>query len=583
VSDSSTPEDGLSPFRPAPKEPLIQRHVPVSKELPHYKPSTARRDLTAALTVAAVAIPSAMAYAEVAGLSPAIGLYALLLPSAAYALLGSSRQLIVGPEGSLAALVAASVLSLAAHGSPKAAELAATLALLTAACYGIAALVRLGWIADYFSRPVLVGYMHGIAAVLIIGQLGKLLGLEIQASNPIPQLVEVGREVGESNWQTVVLSLVSLGVLLPLRYLAPRVPAALIVVAGGIAVSWTLDLSEHGVAVVGHIPRGLPGLTIPTPSLGAAVQLMPAAAGLFLVSFADEILTARSYAGMHQQHVSAGQELLAMGAANAAAGITQGMPVAASGSRTAVNDAMGSRSQLAGLTAAGVVIVVLLFLTGPIAHLPKAILGAAIVSAAIGLISPSAWRALSASDHVELAIATVTTVGVVLTGVLDAIAFAVGLSIVDVVRRSARPHDAVLGWDERLERYADVSVHRNAKITPGVVVYRLDDHLFFANASYVKGRMREAIRGASTETRWLVLDAEGVGHIDSAGLDALAQIDESLELEGIGLAIARMKSPIEQQLQESGVAEKIGGSRFYSTVQAAIHACVASKALEASS
>jgi SulP family sulfate permease len=576
VNDAPTPEDDTSPFRRAPKEPLIQRRVPVSKELPHYKPSTARRDLTAALTVAAVAIPSAMAYAEVAGLSPVIGLYALLLPSAAYALLGSSRQLIVGPEGSLAALVAASVLSLAAHGSPKAAELAATLALLTAACYGIAALVKLGWIADYFSRPVLVGYMHGIAAVLIIGQLGKLLGLDIQASNPIPQLVEVGREIGESNWQTMLISLVSLGVLLPLRDVAPRVPAALIVVAGGIALSWTLDLNEHGVAVVGHIPRGLPSLAVPTPSLGDALQLVPAAAGLFLVSFADEILTARSYAGMHHQHVSAGQELLAMGAANAAAGITQGMPVAASGSRTAVNDAMGSRSQLAGLTAAGVVIVVLLFLTGPIAHLPKAVLGAAIVSAAIGLVNPSAWRALSASDHVELAIAAVTTAGVILAGVLDAITFAVGLSIVDVVRRSAWPHDAVLGWDERLERYADVSVHREARITPGVVVYRLDDHLFFANASYVKGRVSEAIRGAATETRWLVLDAEGVGHVDSAGLEALAQIGESLERDGIGLAVARMKSPIEKQLREGGVVEKIGRERFYGTVQAAIQACVAS-------
>jgi SulP family sulfate permease len=577
VSDAPTPKDDSSPFRPAPREPLIQRHLPVSKELPRYRPGTARRDLTAALTVAAVAIPSAMAYAEVAGLSPVIGLYALLLPSVAYALFGSSRQLIVGPEGSLAALVAASVLALSTHGSARAGELAAMLALLTAGFYGIATLAKLGWIADYFSRPVLVGYMHGIAVVLIVGQLGKLLGLDIQAANPIPQLVEVGREIGHANWQTMLLSLLSLAVLLPLRYVAPRVPAALIVVAAAIVASWALNLSEHGVAVVGHIPRGLPSLTFPTPSVGDTLQLVPGAAGLFLVSFADEILTARSYAGRHDQHVRAGQELLAMAATDAAAGITQGMPVGASGSRTAVNDAMGSRSQIAGLTAAGVVVVVLLFLTGPIAELPKAVLGAAIVSAAIGLVSPSAWRALWVSDRVELTIAAVTTVGVVLTGVLDAIAFAVGLSIVDVVRRSARPHDAVLGWVEALDRYADVSVHREAKVTPGVVVYRLDDQLFFANASYVKGRVREAIRGAPTETRWLVLDADGVGHVDTAGLDALVQVTESLGRDGIGLVVARMKAPVEEELHAAGVDEEIGRSHFYSTVRAAIQACVASE------
>ena len=234
--------------------------------------------------------------------------------------------------------------------------------------------------------------------------------------------------------------------LIPARYVMPRLPAALIVVIGAIVASKALGLDEHGVAIVGDIPAGLPELRVPSPPWEDVVVLAPAAAGLFLVSFADEVLTARSFAGRHGQHIRADQELLAMGAANAAAGVTQGFPVGASGSRTAVNDSMGARSQIAGLLAAGAILLVLLFLTGPIADLPKAVLGAVIITAAIGLIEPAVWRELAATDRVELAIAAVTAVGVILTGVLEAIIFAVGLSMVDVVRRSARPHDAVLGW-----------------------------------------------------------------------------------------------------------------------------------------
>jgi len=563
-----------SPFKESRQEPLLNRSLPVTRDLPDYRPATARRDVTAALTVAALAIPSAMAYAQVAGLAPVVGLYALLLPTVAYALLGSSRQVVVGPEGSLAALVAASVLALAARGSAQAGELAAMLALLTALFYGVAALARLGWIADYFSRAVLIGYIHGVAVVLIVGQLGKLLGLDIKALDPIPQLVEVAREIGATSWQTLLVSALSLAILIALRYRAPRIPAALVVLVAGIVASYAFNLPGHSVAVVGHIPRGLPGLSFPTPSVSTTFDLVPAAIGLFLVSFADEILTARTYAGRHNQHVRPGQELLAMGAADALAGISQGMPVGASSSRTAVNDGMGARSQVSGLIAAATVAVVLLVLTAPLAHLPKAVLGAAIVSAAIGLIDLSAWRELWGTDRVEVCIAAVTTAGVIITGVLDAIVFAVGLSIVDVVRRSAHPHDAVLGWVPRLGRWGDVAVHRSARITPGVVVYRLDDRLFFANAGYVKGRIQEALRGVLSEPHWLVLDAQAVTHVDAAGMAALRALAESLATEGVTLVVARMTHRTEQQLIEAGVADDIGRDHFYPTVRAAVDACV---------
>ena len=489
-----------SPFAPAAEEPLLARVIPLTKRLSGYRADAGRRDLVAGLTVAALAVPSGMAYAELAGLSPVNGLYALLLPSVAYALLASSRQVIVGPEGVLAALLAAAILPQAAAGSPDAAALGALLGLLIGALFLLARVARLGWIADYLSRPVLIGYIHGVAVVLVIGQLGKLLGLNVEAIDPIPQLVEVAREIGDTSLATLATSIVALATLFGLRYTAPRLPAALVVVVAGIGVSALVGLDSHGVAVVGDVPAGLPSISFPSTSFNEAAVLAPAAIGLFLVALADGLLTARSFAGSRAESVNASQELLALGAANAAAGLSQGMAVGASGSRTAVNDSMGASSQLAGLFAAGAVAIILLFLTAPIADLPKAVLGAVIVAAAASLVDVPAWRALAETDHVELATAAVTAVLVVVTGVLEAIAFAVGLSIIDVVRRSARPHDAVLGWAPALGRYADVSVHRDAKVTPGIVVYRLDDRLFFANADYVKGRVREALRAAPART-----------------------------------------------------------------------------------
>ena len=551
--------------------------MPLTRDLPSYGRPNARRDLLAGLTVAALALPSGMAYAQLAGLPAVVGLYALLLPSVAYALLGSSRQLIVGPEGSLAALVAASILPLAAASSPEAVELAAMLSLLCAACFAAAWLLRLGWIADYFSRPVLIGYIHGVAVVLIIGQLGKVLGLDIAAIDPLPQLAEAAREIGGTDLTTVAVSGGALVVLTAARLTVPKLPAALLVVVAGIALQEIVGLGDHGVALVGAVPSGIPVPSLPSPPLSDTLTLLPSAVGLFLVCFADEVLTARSYAGRHGQHVDAGRELLAMGVAQAASGVTRGMPVGGSGSRTAVNDAMGARSQVSSLVAAAAVLLVVLFLTGPIADLPKAVLGATIVVASAGLIEPAVWKALWRADRVEVAIAAITAAGVIGVGVLEAIVVAVALSIVDVVRRSARPHDAVLGWDPKLGRYADVAIHRRARVTPGVVIYRLDDRLFFANAGYVKGRVREALRGApGPPPRWLVLDAEGMSHVDAAGLDALASLVGELREEDVKVAVARIKAPLRQRLDDAGTTTTIGGDRFFATVREAVAAVSAS-------
>jgi high affinity sulfate transporter 1 len=564
--------DQRSPFRPARQEPLLTRTIPVAAALPDYRGPTARRDAVAGVTVAALAIPSAMAYAEVAGLSPVNGLYALLLPAVAYAFLGSSRQLVVGPEGSISTLVAAAILPLAIAGSADAAELAAMLALLVAICFAAAWALRLGWIADYFSRPVLIGYIHGVAVVLVIGQLGKLFGLSIDARDPLRQLWEVITELGSASGATVALAAVSLAALFGLRLLMPRLPAALLVVVAAIGLSWAFDFAAHGITVVGPIPAGLPSFEIPSPAFADLVRLVPAALGIFLVSFADEILTARSFAGKHNQNVRGSQELLAMGAASAAAGVTQGFSIGASGSRTAVNDDMGARSQIAGLFAAAAVAAILLLLTEPVQYLPKAVLGAVIVFAAIGLVEPQAWRSLAAVDPVEVAIAAVTTACVVFFGVLEALVVAVGLSMIDTVRRSARPHDAVLGWVERLGRYADVSLHPSALVTPGVVVYRLDDRLFFANARYFKGRVREAIRAAPAPVRWFVLDAEAITYADATGLNALLDLTKDLRRDEITLVMARLRTRMEESLAAAGVLDAIGRQHLYPTVRAAVDA-----------
>ena len=561
-----------SPFRAAQKEPALNRLLPLTSELPRYRAPSARRDLVAGVTVAALAVPSAMAYAEVAGLSPVNGLYALLLPTVAYVLFGSSRQLIVGPEGSISTLVAVAILPLAVAGSPEATELAGMLALLVAACFAIAWVLRLGWLADYFSRPVLIGYIHGVAVILIIGQLGKLLGISIDATEPLRQLWEALGELDTVSGTTVAVAAVALAALFLLRAVMPRLPAALIVVVVSIALSWLLDFEAHGIAVVGPIPAGLPSFELPTPGLDDVVSLVPAALGIFIVSFADEILTARSFAGKHGQHVRASQELLAMGAGNVAAGLTQGFSIGASGSRTAVNDSMGARTQIAGLVGAATVALILLFLTEPVQYLPKAVLGAVIVFAAIGLIDPQAWRALAAVDNVEVAIAGVTTGCVVVFGVLEALVVAVGLSIIDTVRRSARPHDAVLGWVDRLGRYGDVSLHPSAQVTPGVVVYRLDDRLFFANARYFKGRVREAVRGVSGPVSWVVFDAESVTHADSTGLEALDDLTKDLRRDGITLVVAGLRTRMQEQLDLAGVTETIGRERFFPSVSAAVEA-----------
>ena len=560
------------PFVRPDRAPLVQRMVPVSAHLGRYRAETFRRDAVAGLTVAALAIPASMGFAEVAGVPPVAGLYALLLPVLAYALLGSSRQLVIGPEATSAALVATAVAPLADGDPARYLTLASLLALLVGVGFLLARLVRLGWVADYLSRAALVGFVHGIVVILVCGQLGKLTGVPISADMPIGQVTDLLRGLDELSVTTLVTGLVALAFLFGMKAVAPKAPGPLFLVVGAIVASMALSLADHGVASIGTIPSGLPTPSVPRVGIVDTLQLVPGALGIVFAVYSSTILTARSFAGRHGQHVTANQELLALGMANLAAGVSQAFPIGNSNSRTAVNEQMGVRTQVSGVFAALGVALVLLFLAGPMSDLPAAVLGAVIVYAAVGLVSVDDWRALRAVSTGDVVIAAAACAGVVLVGVLEGIVVAVVLSIVDVVRRSARPHDAVLGWVPRMGRFADVSLHPSAILPAGVVVYRLDDRLFFANASYVQGRVREAVAAAATPVQWFVFDAEGLVGVDSSGTEALLAIVDELEREGISFSLARVKAPVRALLDEAGVSDRLGADQFHATVREAVEA-----------
>ncbi len=565
--------EGRGAFAPESRPPIATRYLPFARSLSGYSRERLRTDVIAGITVAALALPSAMAYAELAGVPVSAGLYALLLPVVAYAIFGSAPRVVIGPEGTVALLVATAIAPLAASGSDEYAQLAAMLALLVGVVFFAARLARLGWIADYFSQAVLVGYITGVAIVLILGQLGKLVGVSSDEEGAIREAVDIVRHLDDANGATVVVGAISLGLLVLAARISKRIPGALVLMVLGIAASWALDLASQGVAVTGPVPSGLPSLALPDVSRSDLGTLTAAAVAIFLVAFSDAILTARSFAARHHEVVDADQELLAFGFAQMAAGVTQGMPVGTSGSRTAVNDDMGATSQVSGLAAAAMIGVILLFLTAPIEYLPSAVLGAVIVFSASKLVDPDQWRSLARSSTAEVVIASITAVFVVTIGVLQAIIVAVVLSIADVVRRAARPADAVLGWSAKEDRYVDVSDHLDAGIIPGTVVYRIQDRMFFANAHFFKRRLWAAVDGAPKPVRNVILDSSFISDIDASAEVALREVIAGLRERNIELHIARAAVELQLRFDAVGLTEAVGADHFHGTVTAAADAC----------
>lgn len=419
---------------------------------------------------------------------------------------------------------------------------------------------------------MLVGYITGVAIVLVLGQLGKLVGVSSDADGAVQEAVDIVRHLGDANGATVVVAVASLALLVVVGRLGRHVPGALLLLVLGITASWVLDLQGQGVSVTGPVPSGLPDLALPSVSGSDLRDLTAAAAAIFLVAFCDSVLTARSFAARRHEVVDANQELLALGVAQVASGMTQGIPVGTSGSRTAVNDDMDATSQVSGLAAAAMIAAILLFLTGPVQYLPSAVLGAVIVFSAAKLIDPGQWRSLARSSRTEVAIAGITTTFVITIGVLPAIGVAVVLSVADVIRRAARPADAVLGWSAAEDRYVDVSDDPDATVTAGVVVYRIQDRMFFANAHFFKRRLWAAVDGAPRPVRRVVLDASFISDIDASAEVALREVVDGLRERNIELHVARATVELRHRFDEVGLTDLVGADHVHGTVGAAVDA-----------
>jgi SulP family sulfate permease len=566
---------GRPPFARPARTRGPSRLLPLLSQVRGYTRARLRVDLVAGLTVAALTLPSSMAYAEVAGVPVTAGLYTLILPVLAYAFLSSTPRTVVGPEGTVALVTGAAVAPLAGGDPARWATLVAMLAVMTGLVFLVARLVKIGWMADYLSQAVLVGYIAGVALVLIIGQLGKLTGIPSEDGNAVQELFGYLTNLSEVNRATLTMGVAAVVVIVVMRRLLPKWPSALIVVILGIIAAWYWELAAQGVAEVGAVPPGLPHPTFPAVGLADVQMLIVPAIGIFLVSFSDAILISRAIAAKNGESVDADQELLAFGTSNLAAGLTAGMPIGASGSRTAVNDDMRVTSQVGGLVNALAVALILLFLTGPIQYLPTTVLAAIIIVASFGIIEASAWRTLRRASRSEVVIALVTT-GLVLTvGVLTALFIAVVLSMAEVVRRVANPHDAVQGYVPSIDRFGNINSHPDAEIVPGIVIYRLDDRIFFANSQRVNARIWSAISAAPQPVRWLVFDVAGVPDTDSAAQAALLELKRGLDEAGIGLVFSMMRESLRVDLEQADVLQVLGPENLFETVDAAARECLA--------
>lgn len=526
----------------------------------------------AGVTVAAYLVPQVMAYATLAGLPAVTGLWAVLAPLAIYAVLGSSRQLSVGPE-STTALMTVAVLAPLALGDPgRYALLAAALAFLVGVVCLAGGLARLGFLADLLSRPVLVGYMAGIALLMIVSQAGKVAGFTVSGDEFIALTKSFISQRGSVHWPTVVTAGAVLLALWVLGRWLPRVPGPLIAVLLAAAAVAACSLDAAGVAVVGAIPSGLEVPTVPLVSLSDVSSLAVPALGIAVVAFSDNVLTARAFATRQGQVIDANAELRALGVCNMATGLTHGFPVSSSGSRTALGDAVGSRTQLHSLVVLFTVVMLVLFGRAVLAVIPMAALGALVIYAAIRLIDVGEFRRLARFRLSELVLAVATTVAVLTVGVLYGVLVAVALSILDLLRRVARAHDSVQGFVPGVLGMHDVDDYPEARQVPGLIVYRYDAPLCFANAHDFLTRALAAVEQAGTPVEWFVLNAEANVEVDMTAIDALNQLRVELGRRGVAFGMARVKQDLRDALEAAGLLKDIGEARVFMTLPAAVEA-----------
>jgi|SRR4051812_11216705 high affinity sulfate transporter 1 len=543
-----------------------------------YKAAWLPRDLVAGLVLTALLVPAGMGYAEASGLPPINGLYATIVPLTVYALFGPSRILVLGPDSSLAPLIAASVVPLAAGDPGLAVALAGTLALMAGIINMGAGLLRFGFITDVLSKPVRYGYMNGIALTVLVGQLPKLFGFSVDANGLLGEAAGfiTGVTGGKTNLVALLIGLASLLIILGFKRWLPRVPGVLVAVVGATLAVGLLELGQrYDLSVVGPLPKGLPSFALPDLSIGNLGTLAAGALGIALVSFADTSVLSRTFAIRGGYRVNPNQEMVALGAANAATGFFQGFPISSSSSRTPVAEQAGAKTQLTGIVGAAAIALMLLFVPNLVQDLPSSALAAVVIAASLSLVEVDGVRKLWRMRKIEFALSIACLLGVALLGVLEGIFIAVALSLLNFIRQAWRPYDAVLGKVGGFRGYHDVSRYPEARRVPGLVLFRWDAPLFFANAEIFGQDVREAVAASPMPARRVVVAAEPVTDVDTSAADVIRSLHDDLAAAGVALHFAEVKDPVKDRLQRYGLIELIGPERFHPTIGSAVDAYVA--------
>ena len=533
------------------------------------------KDIVAGVVLTTLLVPQGMAYAELAGLPAITGLYTSIMCLLGYAVFGPSRILVLGPDSSLGPMIAATILPLiAAKGDPKRAiALASLLAIMVAAIMIVAAVAKLGFIADLISKPTMIGYMNGLALTILVGQLPKLFGFKVDAEGLISEFTAFARGLanGEAVTAAAAVGIAGIVLILVLQRWLPKVPAVLIMVVLAIAATTVFGLADRGVSLVGVLPKGFPPLTIPSVHLADLGPLFAGALGIALVSLADTISTSSVFAARTGQEVDGNGEMIGIGAANLLAGLFQGFPVSTSGSRTAVAERSGARTQLTGVTGAVLITLMIVLVPGLFRNLPNPALAAVVITAALSLTDIPGTVRLWRQRRAEFLLTIAAFLGVALLGVLPGIAIAVGLSILNVFRRAWWPYDTVLGRVEGLAGYHDIHSYPAASQLPGLVIYRFDAPLLFANAKTFRDEVRR-FAAAEPAPRWIVIAAEPVTDVDTTAADMLEDLDEALNARGISLVFAELKDPVRRKIERYGLTRTIDPGHFFPTVGAAVKA-----------
>ncbi len=561
----------MAATRPRPDAPPPRRAIPALGWLPRYDRSLLRGDVAAGVAVTALVVPKNLGYAEIAGVPVQNGLYAAAAGAIIYALFATSRQISTGPSSSLAAVAGGAVLATGLGGG-EAAQLVAAIALATGLLFLAFAVFRLGWVAQFLSKAVITGFLAGAAVDVVVGELPKLTGTSSEGDSAWRELATWLQGLGDIHWATVAVAVAALAVILTLRFTAPKVPGALVLVVGGLIASGLFDLGDHGVTLVGDVPRGLPAPELPDASLVGDhyATIAIAAAALLLIGFSQTAGDARAFAARHRYRIDVNQESVAQGLANAGAGVLQGMPVSTSLSASSLNESAGARTQLSSLVSGALVIATLLVLAPLFSDLPKAVLGAVIIDAVVfGMIDVGELRRMRRVARFDFWVAVAAILGVLSAGVLAGVVIGVALSLLWLVQVATRPPMPVLGREPGTHVFRDLIENPDDETFPGIVVLRLDGGLFFATAEALEDRVR-ALIDAGSSPHALVLSLEGVNFVDSQGAAKLQELYRLTESAGITLRLARVKPQVRSVLEADGTVALIGDDHIHGNVQRAV-------------